>query len=145
VLPKEGARLRQAEPVCSLVAEGPDRLRRIDLAMPVDGKVLAVNHRLAADPGLAQRRPYDEGWLLRIRPRRLGATLKNLLPAEAAQSWLDASRSRIAAQLEPAVGPIRNDGGELEPGFGEHLNDAAWRALKRDLFAAGAPAKTEGA
>jgi glycine cleavage system H lipoate-binding protein len=133
-LPKEGSRLRQADPACALVADGAEHRRRLDLVMPVDGKVLAVNKRLLDDPGLVQRRPYDEGWLFRIRPRRLGAKLHNLLPAEAARGWLDASRSRVAAQLEPAVGAICNDGGELEPAFGEHLDDAAWNALRRDLF-----------
>ncbi len=35
--------------------------------VPVDGEIIAVNDRLAVTPGLINRDPYGEGWLVRIR------------------------------------------------------------------------------
>lgn len=38
-----------------------------DLIAPASGSVLAVNSRLRDEPGLVNRDPYGEGWLLRVR------------------------------------------------------------------------------
>ena len=38
------------------------------LYAPVAGKVLAVNENLADDPGLVNRDPYGDGWLIEIEP-----------------------------------------------------------------------------
>lgn len=39
------------------------------LFMPVDARILAVNEALRDDPGLVNRDPYGEGWLVEIEPR----------------------------------------------------------------------------
>jgi glycine cleavage system H protein len=38
------------------------------LFLPVSGKVTAVNEALRDDPGLVNRDPYGEGWLVEIAP-----------------------------------------------------------------------------
>lgn len=38
------------------------------LFMPASGRVLAVNETLRDDPGLVNRDPYGEGWLVEIEP-----------------------------------------------------------------------------
>ncbi|MCD8139989.1 MAG: glycine cleavage system protein GcvH [Planctomycetaceae bacterium] len=38
------------------------------LFLPVAGKIVAVNDALADDPGLVNRDPYGEGWLVEIAP-----------------------------------------------------------------------------
>lgn len=37
-----------------------------DLFMPVSGKVIAVNPKLADNPEIVNEDPYGEGWLIRI-------------------------------------------------------------------------------
>ena len=37
------------------------------LYLPVDGRILAVNESLRDDPGLVNRDPYGEGWLVEIQ------------------------------------------------------------------------------
>lgn len=39
----------------------------IDLPIPVDGEVLAVNDALQENPWLINTEPYGQGWLIRIR------------------------------------------------------------------------------
>ncbi len=46
-----------------------------DLYAPASGEIVAVNEALADDPGVINRDPYGEGWLVRIRVSELGATM----------------------------------------------------------------------
>src|SRR3954451_15013960 len=65
---------------------------------PVGGAVLAVNPRLAEDPGLLARDPEGAGWLLRLAPRDW--------PREAgAVTWGAAGDRHYAALLERDAGP----------------------------------------
>ncbi|HEX9033834.1 MAG TPA: glycine cleavage system protein H [Streptosporangiaceae bacterium] len=59
-LPEPGAVLTAGRPFGQLEAVkfvGP-------LTSPVSGTVLAVNQAVAADPGLAERDPFGQGWLI---------------------------------------------------------------------------------
>lgn len=49
------------------------------LISPVSGVVHAVNEAVAADPGLAERDPYGEGWLIDVAPADLASWLDSLL------------------------------------------------------------------
>ena len=134
-LPPEGARLQQGQPAWTLVSHNG---RRLSQAMPIAGKVIAVNRSLLRDPALAQRSAHGAGWLLRIRPTRLGKNIRNLLTPTAAKSWLDSTRAQITGRVDPALGLVAQDGGELDTGFGDHLSDSDWNTLRDDLFAAAA-------
>lgn len=49
-----------------------------ELYAPVAGEVVEVNGALDADPGLVNRDPYGEGWMIKLRlsnPAELGALL----------------------------------------------------------------------
>lgn len=50
-----------------------------DLYTGVGGTVTAVNEKLANDPGLVNRDPYGEGWMIRLKTTD---KLDGLLPAE---------------------------------------------------------------
>ena len=39
-----------------------------DLYAPIGGEVVAVNEALAGEPGLVNASPYDQGWMIKIRP-----------------------------------------------------------------------------
>jgi glycine cleavage system H protein len=46
-----------------------------DLYAPSGGEVIAVNTALADDPGLVNRDPYGEGWLIRLKVTEPGTTM----------------------------------------------------------------------
>jgi glycine cleavage system H protein len=46
-----------------------------DLYAPATGEIVAVNDALADDPGVINRDPYGEGWLVRIRVTEPGAIM----------------------------------------------------------------------
>lgn len=129
--PNEGAKLEADQRACTLVAKNGRRLR---LPMPIGGKVLAVNDELARDPALVQRRPYDKGWILRVRPNRAAEVGTALAAPELAQRWFDAARAAVSARLSPIPVSVAFDGGEWVPAFGERLDDEEWNELRRELF-----------
>lgn len=134
VLPETGHRLRQGDRGWSFRS---GRGRRLDIPAPIDGTVVEVNRDVRRDPSLAQAFPYDAGWLVKIRPRRLARGTRNLLRGETAGRWLDAVRDMVTGRLGRSVGAVAYDGGAWAPGFGDQLDDRTWRALRGELFPAG--------
>lgn len=120
-LPRVGQRLREGDPAIVLRSQGG---RRLDLAAPLSGRVLAVNPDPAADPS---------GWMLRIRPHDTLA-LPALLQGSAAQRWIDESRALLLSRLDPAVGRIAQDGGVFQHAWGDLLDEGTWTELEKELF-----------
>ena len=56
-----------------------------ELNSAIGGEVVAVNERLADDPGLVNGSPYDEGWMIRVRS-------DDLAPLDALMSAADYDR-----------------------------------------------------
>lgn len=52
-----------------------------DLFMPIAGEVKAVNHALEDEPGLVNQSPYQDAWMLEIKPS-YPSQLEDLLSAE---------------------------------------------------------------
>lgn len=58
-----------------------------DLFMPVSGAIIAINQELANSPALVNEKPFDEGWIVKIKienPQELDRLLK-------AQEYSDAN------------------------------------------------------
>ena len=60
-----------------------------DLLMPVSGKVLEINPKLADEPELVNQDPYGEGWLIKISISDT-AELDELLDAEGYKALIEA-------------------------------------------------------
>jgi len=60
-----------------------------DLYSPVSGEVVAVNEALSDSPELGNQSPYEDGWILRIRPAD-SAAFENLLDADAYREVVEA-------------------------------------------------------
>ena len=45
----------------------------IDLYCPFDGEVLAINERALDEPEIVRSDPYNEGWLVKIKPESMPA------------------------------------------------------------------------
>ena len=52
-----------------------------DLLMPISGEVLEVNPALENQPELVNQSPYEEGWLIKIKPLNL-SELDTLMAVE---------------------------------------------------------------
>ncbi|EAR21357.1 glycine cleavage system protein GcvH [Nitrococcus mobilis] len=76
-MPQVGRRLKAGE-ACAVVESVK---AASDTYAPVAGEVVDTNSRLAEEPELINRSPYDEGWLMRIQPDDANA-LESLLDPE---------------------------------------------------------------
>jgi glycine cleavage system H lipoate-binding protein len=89
-LPEPGAALQAGDLVATIRAAGRGTF---GVWAPVGGSILAVNPRLAEDPGLLARDPEGAGWLLRLAPRDWNAEA-------GAVTWGAAAGRHYAAMLE---------------------------------------------
>ncbi len=129
-LPNVGATLAQGEPAWTLVADG----KAIEMLSPVDGTVVAVNHQAAGMPDAAHARPYDTGWLLKVRSPRLAANVKQLLSGALARQWMDNLADGLRGELAPALGAVYEDGGGVVDGLARSLEPDGWEQLARRYF-----------
>jgi glycine cleavage system H protein len=83
-LPEVGDHFEQGEPygvVESVKAAS-------DLNMPIAGEITAANTDLEDTPEIVNQAPYGAGWLIRIRPDRMG-DIDTLMDAEAYRARIE--------------------------------------------------------
>ncbi len=78
-LPDVGATLKQGDGAGALESVKA----AADFYAPIGGEVLEVNALLLDDPGVLNRDPYGEGWILKLKPSNVEADLANLMDAAA--------------------------------------------------------------
>ncbi len=78
-LPTVGDQLKQGDSAGALESVKA----AADFYAPIGGEVLEVNALLLDDPGVLNRDPYGEGWILKLRPSNAATDLANLMDAAA--------------------------------------------------------------
>ena len=61
---------------------------------PVTGEIVAINENLQGDARLLNRSPYNDGWIVKMKPDNLDEDLKDLVTGDAA---VEAYRAKIEA------------------------------------------------
>jgi glycine cleavage system H protein len=114
VLPLPGRRCHRGENLCSIIQE--DGILRI--ISPVSGSILSVNQKLKDEPGLINKDPLGDGFLVTLKPKNLQRDQKYLFFGEAALSWYQKEWERLKAAViselhhgEEGVGMTMQDGG----------------------------------
>jgi glycine cleavage system H protein len=129
-LPEVGAALAQGEPAWSLVADG----RKVPMLSPVDGTVVAVNDMARLQPAVAHGRPYDGGWLLKVRSPRISANLRQLFSGQLAHQWMKAASEELRMKVAPDLGLVYEDGGALVDGVARVIDPHGWDDMARRFF-----------
>ena len=125
-LPAVGAAVGQGEQAWRLTAADG---RSVDMLSPVDGTVVELNPALASAPDLAERDPYGEGWLMKVRPSRMRANRTNLMADRAAHRWMDEAVAGLRAAFAPGLGALAQDGGAPVPGMARAIDPEHWDRL----------------
>ncbi len=76
-LPSVGSRASKSEPVASI--ESAKAVA--DLYAPASGEILEVNEELQDNPGLIGESPYEDGWVVLIKPSDPNGEIKSLMKA----------------------------------------------------------------
>ncbi len=77
-LPAVGASYDKGQTACTVESVKA----AADVFAPVGGEIVAANEKVAAEPGLVNSSPTDDGWLFKLRIRNL-AELAGLMDEEA--------------------------------------------------------------
>lgn len=140
-LPKVGEKREQGEGIFA-VHQGE---RRVFFPAPLSGIITAVNPGLVGNTEALKRDPYQEGWVVAMKPVALAREIKDLVIAEEAARWLKKEVSRfvefVTRHLAPdeILGATAADGGLVMEGLLERVDDDAWQRfqeafLRRNLF-----------
>ena len=82
-LPKKGKVVKQMETVAVL-----ESVKAVsDVYSPVSGEVVEVNKTLVDKPALVNIKPYDEGWIVKLKVKD-SKELDNLMTAEEYEEFL---------------------------------------------------------
>ena len=127
-LPEPGTHVKRGDPLFVL-RHGE---RRIEVAAPVSGIVLATNEAVRANPELINEKPFHEGWVVRLQSEDLATERKSLLHGKEARTWFRREVDGLYEQIEPDdQTPETLPTGRIH----ERLDEPAWRNLSRRIGA----------
>jgi glycine cleavage system H protein len=107
----------------------------IEMLSPVDGTVVECNDWATAAPERIASDPYGDGWLIKVRPSRLGPNLKQLISGDAARQWIDQAADRLVTLSSPDLGVVYQDGGVPVAGLARAVSgDDGWQEFARRLL-----------
>jgi len=130
-LPPIGLKLKQGE-VAWKVCRGKRKLGQL---APLGGTVVDLNEKLIKDPSLANRSPYDEGWILKIKPNNLGEEMPTLMDSFQFRVSFDQLKAKLRAAIShQSLGMVYGDGEEVVRGIADQLDEKLWRILVSQLF-----------
>lgn len=123
--PAVGTWVRQGAPAFGVTVDG----RSAELLSPVEGEVVEVNEALRDHPSLPIDDPYGRGWVFKVRPSDLRASLHNLFSGSLARRFTEDAREALDLRLMALSGSVLQDGGEPVADFAMHLAPRDWQRL----------------
>lgn len=116
--------------------------RSVAFVSPVDGIVTAVNESVLRHAEAIKQTPYQQNWLITVKPVGLSGGLKHLLIAEDAVQWLRGELRRfrdfvggVAPQVT-LVGETLLDGGQPVDGLLERMDAQVWEKFQKEFLRA---------
>jgi glycine cleavage system H protein len=129
-LPQIGTELKQGEKSLQFEIDG----KIIDFLSPVDGHVIAINEKVINSPEIINQDPYEEGWLIKVKSKRLRSNLKNLLSGHIARAWIEDTVNKLSKSITGGHGVVLQDGGTIRNGFVKELAPDHWEQVAAEYF-----------
>jgi glycine cleavage system H lipoate-binding protein len=126
-LPPVGTRLTQGAKAWALVVDSV----RIPMLSPANGEVVEVNQEVLRSPGLLQRDPYENGWLLKVKDPAIVSDAHNLLSGKVARAWMESALERLNPIPHTSLGMVLQDGGLPVEGIARVIGGEKWQELAR--------------
>ena len=102
---------------------------------PITGTIVAVNHKVKRKPQLSNQRPYTEGWLVVVEPKRLKGNLKNLLFAKKeVDGWVEHEVQRMHDLVMAEHGPLAATGGAPVDDIYGNAPEVGWKKLVNEFL-----------
>jgi len=130
-IPSPGGELSQGQ-VAWRVRHGKRKLSQL---APLGGTVVEVNEKLKKDPTVANRSPYEEGWILRIQTKGLNKQMPELMDSLQFKAHFDQDKAKFMSSFNnQTLGVVYGDGGEVVKGAATKLDEGTWKKLVTQLF-----------
>ena len=128
--PLMGKEVKQGRADIGVCREG----HQAGIQSPVSGVVSTFNMKLREEGSLANRNPYSEGWVMRVRADNLRRDLKNLMIYNETEAFIHKEVERLYKTIEEVSGPLAADGGDLAHDIFGKMPRLGWeRLVKRFL------------
>ncbi|MDL1893062.1 glycine cleavage system protein H [Sphingobacteriales bacterium CHB3] len=111
--------------------------RVVRMVSPVSGRVIEKNEMVLNNPLLVNSSPYNDGWLLRIRPMKLQTQINNLFTGKAMQQWLEQAKEQLVRIFSTTPALMYQDGGVIVKDLADKVSDEEWNTLEREFFLTG--------
>lgn len=131
-LPQRGQWVRQGQKIWSLHRDGS----KVEMVSPIEGSIADVNDAVLADPELARRDPYGEGWLVTVQSPDAKTNFRNLMGGALARWWTEEAAGRLTRRVPAALGALAQDGGVAMDNLSAQLPDQNWMELAHEFFLA---------
>lgn len=130
-IPPLGSQLNQGE-VAWKVRQGKRKLGQL---APLGGTVVELNEELIKDPSLANRSPYEKGWVLKIQPKALKQEMPALMDSFQFRVAFDQLKAKLRSSFNnEALGMVYGDGEVVVRGVAGKLEEGWWKILVNQLF-----------
>ena len=105
-----------------------------DILSPVGGVIVDVNSKVRENPEIANRAPYEDGWLFMVRTPDVKKTVKHLMAPTESLDWLNIEIHTLEEMIEDVSGPLASDGGFLQNDIYGNLPDLGWENLTKTFL-----------
>ena len=129
-LPQRGQWVRQGQKIVTLFRNGASA----EMISPMEGIVTEVNEAVLADPELARRDPYGEGWLIKLNAPDAKLNFRNLLGGMVARRWMEEAVALLRHRVGMPATALAQDGGVAVEDVSRLLPDEKWTGLTQEFF-----------
>jgi glycine cleavage system H protein len=129
-LPQRGQWIRQGQKLMSVYRDGA----KVDMVSPIEGSVADINDALVANPELARKDPYGEGWVVTVQSPDAKTNFRNLMTGALARWWTEEAASRLQKRVPAALGALAQDGGVAMDNLTAQVPEQNWTELTREFF-----------
>ncbi len=128
-MPKPGEKLRRGKPALRLIRDG----QSVEVCSPMDGEVMVVNESVVDTPRILISQPYDDGWLLMIRPRVSEDNISGLMFGQNAHDWQRSEVVRLDRMFHDRIATAA-DGATLAYDALAGIPGVRWSKVLRKFF-----------
>lgn len=100
-----------------------------DVLSPVGGVIVDVNAKVRENPALANREPYSDGWLFRVRTPEIKKTMHSLMANSETVQWISDEVTQLEHMIEDVAGPFATDGGYFVEDIYGNFPGMGWNSL----------------
>ena len=133
-MPQRGQWIRQGQKILSFKRNGVV----VDMVSPIEGSVSDINEAVAANPEVASKDPYGEGWLVTVQSPDAKTNFRNLMGGAMARWWMEEAVGRLQKRLPASMGSLAlaQDGGIASDNLAAGIADEEFKTITREFFLA---------